>query len=60
MDTAIEPDLSNAAPFLMLALVSGGSVTVRDWPASTTQPGDALPASARSHGRDRRPATTRA
>ena len=43
VDTAIEPDLSNAAPFLMLALVSGGSLTVRDWPASTTQPGDALP-----------------
>ena len=43
VDTAIEPDLSNAAPFLMLAMVSGGSVTVRDWPVSTTQPGDALP-----------------
>jgi len=43
VDSAIEPDLSNAAPFLMLALVSGGSVTVRDWPGSTTQPGDALP-----------------
>ena len=43
VDTAIEPDLSNAAPFLMLALVSRGSVTVGDWPASTTQPGDALP-----------------
>lgn len=42
VDTAIEPDLSNAAPFLMLALVSGGSVTVRDWPTGTTQPGDVL------------------
>ncbi|NYJ02141.1 3-phosphoshikimate 1-carboxyvinyltransferase [Nocardioides thalensis] len=41
-DEAIEPDLSNAAPFLALAAVSGGSVTVRDWPTSTTQPGDAL------------------
>ncbi|TNM47206.1 3-phosphoshikimate 1-carboxyvinyltransferase [Nocardioides albidus] len=39
---AIEPDLSNAAPFLALAAVSGGTVTVRDWPASTTQAGDAL------------------
>jgi 3-phosphoshikimate 1-carboxyvinyltransferase len=38
----IEPDLSNAAPFLALAAVSGGSVTVRDWPESTTQAGDAL------------------
>ena len=38
----IEPDLSNAAPFLAAALVTGGRVTVRDWPAETTQPGDAL------------------
>ncbi|WP_203338385.1 3-phosphoshikimate 1-carboxyvinyltransferase [Nocardioides limicola] len=42
LDTVIEPDLSNAAPFLALAAVSGGTVTVRDWPASTTQPGDEL------------------
>lgn len=42
VDEAIEPDLSNAAPFLALALVSGGSVTIRDWPETTTQPGDAL------------------
>lgn len=41
-DHLIEPDLSNAAPFLALAAVSGGSVTVRDWPRSTTQAGDAL------------------
>jgi 3-phosphoshikimate 1-carboxyvinyltransferase len=42
VDTTIEPDLSNAAPFLMLALTSGGEVTVPDWPAGTTQAGDAL------------------
>jgi 3-phosphoshikimate 1-carboxyvinyltransferase len=41
-DTVIEPDLSNAAPFLAAALVTGGSVTVPGWPAATTQPGDAL------------------
>lgn len=41
-DHVIEPDLSNAAPFLALAAVSGGTVTVRDWPRSTTQAGDAL------------------
>jgi len=41
-DEAIEPDLSNAAPFLALAAVTGGRVTVRDWPGSTTQPGDLL------------------
>jgi 3-phosphoshikimate 1-carboxyvinyltransferase len=38
----IEPDLSNAAPFLAAALVTGGTVTVRDWPTVTTQAGDAL------------------
>lgn len=38
----IEPDLSNAAPFMSIALVCGGSVTIRDWPRNTTQPGDAL------------------
>jgi 3-phosphoshikimate 1-carboxyvinyltransferase len=42
VDHVIEPDLSNAAPFLALAAVSGGSVTVRDWPRQTTQAGDAL------------------
>ena len=42
VDRTIEPDLSNAAPFLALAAVSGGSVTVRDWPSATTQPGDEL------------------
>lgn len=41
-DVTIEPDLSNAAPFLMLALTTGGEVTVPDWPRATTQAGDAL------------------
>ena len=41
-DLVIEPDLSNAAPFMSMALVCGGSITIRDWPHSTTQPGDAL------------------
>jgi len=35
----IEPDLSNAAPFLAAALVAGGSVTITGWPAATTQVG---------------------
>jgi 3-phosphoshikimate 1-carboxyvinyltransferase len=38
----IEPDLSNAAPFLAAALVTGGRVTVPGWPVVTTQAGDAL------------------
>ncbi len=42
VDLLVEPDLSNAAPFLALAAVSGGTVTVRDWPRHTTQAGDAL------------------
>ncbi len=35
----VEPDLSNAAVFLAAAAVTGGSVTVLDWPAASTQPG---------------------
>ena len=38
----VEPDLSNSAAFLAAAVVTGGSVTVRDWPLRTTQAGDAL------------------
>jgi 3-phosphoshikimate 1-carboxyvinyltransferase len=38
----IEPDLSNAAPFLSIAMVCGGSITIADWPKETTQPGDQL------------------
>ena len=41
-DLVVEPDLSNAAPFLAAALLTGGSVTVRDWPEHTTQPGDQI------------------
>jgi 3-phosphoshikimate 1-carboxyvinyltransferase len=41
-DVVVEPDLSNAAPFLAAALVTGGRVTVRDWPEVTTQPGAQL------------------
>ena len=37
----IEPDLSNAGPFLAAALVAGGRVSVPRWPAATTQAGDA-------------------
>jgi 3-phosphoshikimate 1-carboxyvinyltransferase len=41
-DLVVEPDLSNAAPFLAAAMVSGGTVTIPAWPYETTQPGDAL------------------
>lgn len=42
IDVEIEPDLSNAAPFLAAALIAGGSVAVPHWPTSTTQVGDDL------------------
>jgi 3-phosphoshikimate 1-carboxyvinyltransferase len=42
-DIDVEPDLSNAAPFLAAAMVSGGTVQIPRWPARTTQPGAALP-----------------
>ena len=38
----MEPDLTNAGPFLAAALVSGGTVRVPGWPQHTTQAGDAL------------------
>ena len=38
----IEPDLSNAAPFLAAAAIAGGTVSVPDWPEQTTQPGAAF------------------
>ncbi|GAA2984678.1 3-phosphoshikimate 1-carboxyvinyltransferase [Microbacterium terrae] len=41
-DIAIEPDLSNAAPFLAAAMIAGGSVSVPGWPAHSTQPGAML------------------
>jgi len=38
-ELTIEPDLSNAAPFLVAAIVAGGTVTIEGWPISTTQVG---------------------
>lgn len=42
LDVTVEPDLSNAAPFLAAALVAGGRVSVPDWPGHTTQAGDMI------------------
>ncbi|WP_127573944.1 3-phosphoshikimate 1-carboxyvinyltransferase [Georgenia faecalis] len=39
---AVEPDLSNAGPFLAAALAVGGRVRVPGWPTTTTQAGDRL------------------
>jgi 3-phosphoshikimate 1-carboxyvinyltransferase len=41
-DFTVEPDLSNAGPFLAAALVTGGSVTIRDWPLVSLQAADAI------------------
>lgn len=42
LDVQIEPDLSNAAPFLAAALVTGGRVRIASWPQHTTQAGDEI------------------
>jgi 3-phosphoshikimate 1-carboxyvinyltransferase len=42
LDVDLEPDLSNAAPFLAAAMVTGGRVRVPGWPQRTTQAGDGL------------------
>jgi 3-phosphoshikimate 1-carboxyvinyltransferase len=33
----VEPDLSNAGPFLAAALVTGGTLTIADWPRDSLQ-----------------------
>lgn len=38
----IEPDLSNATPFLAAAAVTGGVAAVPHWPIQTTQSGDVI------------------
>lgn len=42
LDVTVEPDLSNAAPFLAAAAVTDGTVRVPDWPQHTTQAGDRI------------------
>lgn len=42
LDVAVEPDLSNAAPFLAAAAVTGGRVHVPGWPTTTHQAGDQI------------------
>jgi 3-phosphoshikimate 1-carboxyvinyltransferase len=49
-DVVVEPDLSGASAFLGAAAATAGRVTVRLWPALTTQPGAALPALLESMG----------
>lgn len=42
-EVVVEPDLSNAGPFMAAALVAGGTVRISRWPATTTQPGAFYP-----------------
>ncbi|MEU1430080.1 3-phosphoshikimate 1-carboxyvinyltransferase [Nocardia sp. NPDC005746] len=42
VDWDVEPDLSNATPFLAAAAVTGGEVSIPHWPRITTQPGDVI------------------
>ncbi len=41
-ELTIEADLSNAAPFMAAAMISGGEVLISNWPKKTSQPGDQL------------------
>jgi 3-phosphoshikimate 1-carboxyvinyltransferase len=38
----IEPDLSNAVPFIAAAVVSAGAVRITGWPAHSIQPAEAI------------------
>ncbi|MGO9284802.1 MAG: 3-phosphoshikimate 1-carboxyvinyltransferase [Mycobacterium sp.] len=38
----IEPDLSNAVPFIAAAVVSAGTVRITGWPAASIQPADTI------------------
>lgn len=38
----IEPDLSNAVPFLAAAVISGGTVRIMGWPTVSIQPADTI------------------
>jgi 3-phosphoshikimate 1-carboxyvinyltransferase len=38
----VEPDLSNAVPFLCAAAVTGGAVRIANWPSPSLQPADII------------------
>src|SRR3984885_11921711 len=38
----IEPDMSNAVPFIAAAVVSAGTIRITSWPAVSIQPADAI------------------
>lgn len=50
LDVTVEPDLSNAAPFLAAAAITGGEVTVPHWPTVSHQAGNQFRAILREFG----------
>ena len=50
LDVEIEPDLSNAGPFVAAALVTAGRIRVEHWPTTTDQAGDHWPAIVEAFG----------
>lgn len=42
LDRTVEPDLSNTAPFLAAAMVTGGRIVIPSWPARGLQPTNLL------------------
>lgn len=41
-ETAIDPDLTNAAAFVLAGVLTGGLVEIEGWPQQTNQPGAAI------------------
>ncbi len=58
VDQKIEPDLSNAGPFIAAALVTGGTVAIANWPAVTDQAGAQWERIARTFGANASPRGT--
>ena len=50
LDVEIEPDLSNAGPFVAAALVTAGRTRVEHWPSTTDQAGDHWPTIVQAFG----------
>jgi 3-phosphoshikimate 1-carboxyvinyltransferase len=46
----VEPDMSNAVPFLAAAVVTGGAVRIQGWPRASIQPADVIVGILRSLG----------
>lgn len=51
-DWRIEPDVSNALPFIAAAIVTGGRILVEGWPRSSLQPTNAVLAVLEAFGAD--------